>query len=54
MAIRSLFALADQLRAIKKPLQDMMSPREASAAENFFTRTVEASGRYHTEKSCND
>lgn len=43
-AARSLQTLAQELRASKKALLGLLSQSQASAAETFFSRTVEAAG----------
>lgn len=44
VAVRSLCALAQELRTVRRPLQELLTKSQATAVETFYSRTVEASG----------
>jgi hypothetical protein len=45
VAVRSLCGLAQELRSVRRPLQELLTKTQAGAVENFYARTVEASGK---------
>jgi len=49
VAVRSLCALAQELRSVRRPLQELLTKSQAAAVETFYSRTVEASGESYPQ-----